>query len=850
MASKRDTKSLDLFTKTASAMPDAYYSGDKPNPNLRAFVEQHYKRRELDQTTDSYDKPPFNTPLQTTKVDPIYNLHPYDSKKSHLAIRRYINHYCKPGDLVLDPFCGSGSTLVAASAEGCPSIGVDFSPLALLISREAVSACSSTALDEAFARVTRLVEGPIGDLYATRCHRCGGPATITGTVLSEQFQCLRCLTTQPFSQCTETENDRTRLCRQCAARGIESKITTSFERKGVAIVEVAYRCHGACKPKRDRRSLEDVDPKACRALKEDIEHFQSIEVTMPIPDGVRRRMLDAPEAMERWGLLWRPYLRGFNTVADFFTPRNLQACLLLLEAIRNTRNEALLVALSSVLAKSSHLMAQNSDGIGRVMKGTYYVGAIRREVNVWQFFCEAVQALKDTKEDIASTVGGPVILSCQDSCDLGAIRDNSVDYIFTDPPYSGKVQFGELNFLREAFLELGVCDLSKEIIVNEERGLSEGDWSSRMLSVAREMFRVLKPGRWMTLCYHDTSEGTWAELQDIVAEAGFLADTNTESLFIETSQKSIKQITAHKITKRDLVINFRKPRPGEASWGVSFTGTEDHSTFREKVEAIICTYLSTHQGSSIDRIYDEVVSRMVRAGQMEAHNFDEILRSVAEEVKTPIKKDLFRNEDPNLFGTHEVSRWYLKETELDVGDAAESAKEDKAAEKLESFMKAHLKKHPEDEGVHYSDLFEQYVYGVKEKPRRQLADFLPDYFFKTEAGTWRPPTSAEEAKAKAEGRAKGTGRRVKRYIALLEQGVAIPDRARPNDASLAEWIRHCKRAGLYDQGKLLYEKGGLNLDKLPEDIMVGVEEDYQVCVRMLARDEGAKPARKRTGAKE
>jgi hypothetical protein len=58
-----------------------------------------------------------------------------------------------------------------------------------------------------------------------------------------------------------------------------------------------------------------------------------------------------------------------------------------------------------------------------------------------------------------------------------------------------------------------------------------------------------------------------------------------------------------------------------------------------------------------------------------------------------------------------------------------------------------------------------------------------------------------------------------------------------------------KRTGLYEQGKLLYEKGGLNLDQLPEELMVSVEEDYQVCAPMLARGEtkvAKAGARKRT----
>ena len=133
---------------------------------------------------------------------------------------------------------------------------------------------------------------------------------------------------------------------------------------------------------------------------------------------------------------------------------------------------------------------------------------------------------------------------------------------------------------------------------------------------------------------------------------------------------------------------------------------------------------------------------------------------------------------------------------------------------------------------------------MKDKPRRQLAEFLPDYFYKTDLGTWRLPASEEEKQAKAEARVKGVGRRVKRYISQLEQGVTIPENERPNDATLAEWIRHCKRAGLYEQGKLLYEKGGLNPDNLPEEAMVNVEEDYQVCARMLARHEGKIKKRK------
>ena len=847
MAKKYDRQAGNLFKKEVPKMPESYYSGDKPNANLREFVDQHIKERPYAPDNDNYDVSAFDKPIEATKVDPIYNLHPYDSKKSHAAIRQYIKHYTTQKDLVLDPFCGSGSTLVAACEEGCSCIGIDFSPLATLISSEIVSPRQIEDIDKSFFRLKRSAEHAVRDLYMTTCHRCGHPAEIMGTVISEKFQCLRCLETHPWYVCINTDENSKRLCPSCHSRGVESLITTSFERKGYQIVQVDLKCMGKCKPKRSSRTILDKDPESKTRMIEDIRNAANISVD--IPDRLKRRMMNTTREDERWGLLWRPYLRGYDTPADFFTPRNLKACLLLHETIRKIGDITLLLALSSILAKASHLMAQNPDGIGRVMKGTYYIGAVRREVNVWNFFEDAYKAILKAKMVINSLETASVMISCQDSTDLDVLPSNCIDYIFTDPPYSGKVQFGELNFLRESFLDIGVAKLKDEIIINEVRELDEVDWSIRMRAVANHLFRILKPGRWATLCYHDTSEGTWENIQDIMAETGFLSDESKSAVFIETRQKSIKQITADKVNKRDLVVNFRKPRPDEVASPIAITGNEDKTTFNEKVCQIIRDYIGANPGSTKDRIYDEVVSRMVRSGQMEAHDFVELLRTVAEEVKTPVMKNLFEKKDPDLFGTHEIGRWYLKETELVIADAAENAREDAAAEKIGVFIKGLLKKNPEDEGVHYSDLFENYIYSVKDKPRRQLAEFLPDYFYKTEQGTWRLPISGEEEKAKREARVKGLGRRVKRYIAQLDQGAVIPDHERPSNATLAEWIRHCKRAGLYEQGKLLYEKGGLNLDSLPEESMVNVEEDYQVCARLLAREasEPKRHGRKKAG---
>jgi len=471
-------------------------------------------------------------------------------------------------------------------------------------------------------------------------------------------------------------------------------------------------------------------------------------------------------------------------------------------------------------------MAHNNDGIGRIQKGTYYIPQISHDVNVGFFMKEALGDMVSGYLAF-NKLANYLQISTSNSWSMD-IPNSGIDYIFTDPPYAEKVQYGELNFVWEAWLQLDTNWHDDEIVVNDVRNKTEADWARKMSQSLRECFRVLKPGRRISLCYHDTSEGTWQLVQDLMSSEGFLVEKTESALFIDTKTKTTNQYFADKVNKRDLIINFRKPKPSEAG-GIVITELDDFASFNTKVCNIIMDYISKNPGSTKDHIFDEVVSRMVRRGQMEAHRFEDLLLQVAEPVY--------------LEGAEGKSaRWYLRETE----DAAESAKEDFAAAVINKFIEERIKAKPEYEGVHYSDLFEHYVSSVNDMPRRKLADWLLDYFYKTDEGTYRLPASPEEEQIKKEGRSQGVSRRIKRYLAYLEQGVPVPVGERPGDAAIADWIRHCKRSGTYEQGKLLYEKGGLNLESLTEESQVNVDEDYQICGKMLARAGGSEKRTKRS----
>ena len=794
--------------------------------------------------------PPFDQPITTTKATAIYNMHTYWSKKPHDAIRQYISHYTQPGDLVLDSFCGSGGTALAALIEGRAAIAIDLSPAATFITKNYCTPVDVEGLQRAFADLQRKMKLELDWLYETRCDRCDGRATTTYTVYSYVFRCPRCLEKLALFDCVEVEGQtgdgrpkKVNVCPHCYARGHEEEISTRRERFDPIPVLVSYECEEGCKPKRGERRHNDPDFRKRRFFEEyDLAKIRQIEAKQFPHWYPPHRMMNVESDSAPWGDKWRAGTSSFRTVAELFTKRNLWALAALLKGIRNVQDErgrdALLFGFTSILLKASRMMAHNNDGIGRVQKGTYYIPQIEHDVNVWRFMAEAIGDLKAgfaeitmPSTDLLISTANATALDCQTA---------RIDYIFTDPPYAEKVQYGELNFVWEAWLGFDTHWHDHEIIVNRARGITEANWARLMRQAMAECYRVLKPGRWISLCYHDTSEGTWELVQDIMTEAGFIPETSSAAVYIDTATKTTNQYFADKVTKRDLVINFRKPRLGEVAPALAITGDEDAATFAEKARAILADALDRHPGASADRLYDELVSRMVRRGEFERHNFEALLAQVAEPVREPVMRNLLDPTPPDLFGGHEVVRWYLKDS-ADRLDEAESRKEAAAAARLEKFMVAALTPGPSPkpgrgemrEGVHYSDLFEQYL-PIADKPRRLLADWLPEYFIKTLDGTWRPPSDDGERALLAALRSSGSLRHIKRFAAALLEGVPPAEHDHPASvADAADWIRQCRRAGLYELGRAIYERGGFDFAALGEEGKVAVEEDYGVCVRRV-----------------
>jgi DNA-directed RNA polymerase subunit RPC12/RpoP len=837
----------DVFSGFRPDYGEAFLSNENSSPELSSFVKRHLAANQV--ANDKYSVKPLDEMVPGSKTSGLYMLHTYWSKKPFDAIEAYINHYTKLGNIVWDPFVGCGSTALVARRMGRIAIGFDVSPSAMRIACgycnnhpfEELQSLQAAILKEIWTEISWVFE--LGDAF------------IRSVVVSESFKCGKCLRTVALAELgIEESTDR---CPHCNDRVNSRTLEYIPNSGGPFLVEIqpkplSARSSGSFKVGKSAKYDKNMTELYARLAK-------AAEPSSPPDRKIPQRLIDLGGRLASSGTLRVSQLHSKRQriiLGGIWRVIQRQKC-------SQEAKRSLEFLFSSVLINSTQMYrARKKGGVA----GAYYLPPVRREIDTYRAFNEKYDDLLAVQGDYIGKRLGDVLLSRQSASDASQMLNDSVDYIFTDPPYADTMPFAALNAIYDYWFNVNPSYLTDEAI---------GDrWTDIMDCFFKESFRVLKPGRWLTLCYHDTSEGTWEQVNDLARKAGFITDEADQAVGIDSNQKAYQQTVGDKVTKRDLVINFRKPRPGAKAPATKFTGAEDQQTFQHKVLEVVREFLLAKPGTTKDHIYDQVISRLVSKGQMQAHNFDELLRQVADEVK----------DSGNAGG-----KWFLKYTEAGA-DEAERTTADSAGTRIHEFLvrtanaklaetepkfselQSHLSRlrhtlqlvdhgkstepRPrlvreirdltveldqltarraewEKHAIHFSDIFEFYVSAVNPKPKARLEEILEDYCYQTDEGNWRPPLTEQEQKEKGSERQRAVRRTIQRFCGLLESGEAVQEGQRPDTTTLAEWIRHCRRTGLYAQGKLLYEGGGLRLDQLNEEDQVSVQEDYEVCVKRL-----------------
>jgi hypothetical protein len=253
---------------------------------------------------------------------------------------------------------------------------------------------------------------------------------------------------------------------------------------------------------------------------------------------------------------------GITHIHHFFTKRNLAALACAWRLTSSTRSRFMLTSLmykSSILCAplmSNYFSAKKGKArggwIGKERSGTLYCPSIHSEVSI---FSQIQTRKKSVKVTAASNLLPAISTSSATKIQL---PENSVDYIFTDPPFGANKMYSELNFLWESWLKVQT-DNNKESIINRIQLKGILEYQSLMSEGFSEYFRVLKPNRWITIEFSNTRAAVWNALQNALISAGFIvADVRS----LDKKQGSIMGYTTSTAPLEDLAISAYKPNGG------------------------------------------------------------------------------------------------------------------------------------------------------------------------------------------------------------------------------------------------------------------------------------------------
>lgn len=261
----------------------------------------------------------------------------------------------------------------------------------------------------------------------------------------------------------------------------------------------------------------------------------------------------------QWGDTWRAgYHAGISHVHHFFTRCNLWCLATLLHHINGVKDARirgrLHLAFTAIIPYASILRRFRSDRKGGgPLSGTLYVASIITPPNVMMSYQRNIKFISDAFS--TAHLLGPNSIGASSANNSLKVLSNTVDYIFVDPPFGSNLMYSELNFLWEAWLRV-LTNNEYEAVINRSQRKTLSEYQAIMESCFKEFYRVLKPGRWMTVEFHNSQNAVWNAIQDAILRAGFMvADVRT----LDKQQGTFKQVSSTAAVKQDLVISVYKP---------------------------------------------------------------------------------------------------------------------------------------------------------------------------------------------------------------------------------------------------------------------------------------------------
>ncbi|MBT1707293.1 hypothetical protein KK062_03625 [Fulvivirgaceae bacterium PWU5] len=822
-------------------LSDPPYYTACPNPWLNDFIgEWENEQSNINERQENFHvDEPYASDVSEGKNNPIYNAHSYHTKVPHPAIMRYILHYTQPGDTVFDGFSGTGMTGVAAqlcenpdpetkyviekefrdSGLGSPVWGPrnailgDLSPVASFISYNYNTSTDNYVFEDQARYLLNEIETECNWMYETK-HTNGSKGIIDYTLWSDVFTCPDCNGEIIFwDAAIDKEIGEVRdefHCPHCnslhSKRTLEKtwvtlyddSLTETIRQTKTVPVLINYRVG-------NKRFEKKPDS-------DDLLLIQKIDA-LKVPYNIKANELPIGYNTEQ-----PKRSNGITHVHHFFTKRNLWCVLSYINKNKNVRNLFLVTAITSDVSKMARLKVGYyfKGGGGPFipgLAGTLYIPSLSVEKR-------ALFALENRLKTISSSLpklkGHRGITLTGSVSDMKTLNSSSIDYIFTDPPFGANIMYSELNYISEGWLRVKTNNRS-EAIENKSQGKSLLDYQSIMTKCFEEYYRVLKPGKWMTVEFSNTSAAVWNGIQTAIQKAGFVI-ANVAGL--DKKQGSFKAVTTPTAVKQDLVISCYKP---SESFEQKFTTTQSSIAVWDFVSEHLShlpVYLKNENSSTaiIERapkaLFDRLITFYLMRGlsvPIDAKDYQEGLK------QRYVERDgmYFTSEQAAIYDDKKARSPKFVQLSLIVTSESDAIE----------WLKDRLRK----QGQKYQDIMPEFRKATQSLRKGdtlpELQDILNENFIQDADGKWRTP-NPNEAKDRETLRTKILLKEFGTYIAAINQ---------PKAKKLKEVRVEALRAGF----KISWEQKDFNTivklgDMIPQNILL--EDEQLLMYYDIAKD--------------
>ncbi len=217
---------------------------------------------------------------------------------------------------------------------------------------------------------------------------------------------------------------------------------------------------------------------------------------------------------------------------------------------------------------------------GGILKGALYIPSLSKEARVSDLMRRRQRAIASMMRCNGASHRTSIISTA--SSTAVPIANNSLDYLFLDPPFGSNIIYSELSLVWESWLKIYTQD-KKEAVVHRRRKSGTGldGYQSLMKACFAEAFRILKPGRWMTSSFQTPKPASGIRFKRRFRKSDSLSQMSPHST---NSRGAFRAVTTTTAVKQDLIISAYKPNGG----------LEDRFAKRGETEEGAWDFIRTH----------------------------------------------------------------------------------------------------------------------------------------------------------------------------------------------------------------------------------------------------------------